>query len=1124
MLVAKINNLLMFRIVAEPRKERMLLQTASGGRALQGILLTKRFQDQLQSRSCLLEAPEDVVISRASLYDMKNVQFLSAHEENEYKKSVEVLGYSIAAADVPVNVYGGIAIGASESTGHKTTTQKQEVYCSIGKQYIVEVASYRFREKDMELSTEAKDDLKDISSMIQSQGKNCNDVHKACERFFDKYGSHVNGGPIKFGGISFWTCSSDDFSQEEALALKMMQNSIVSATAGVRISGTEMNVNEIKKSYQGTCSEKALTSTHLRIKIHGGPPKARKLKQWKEGLANSSTWIIIDRGNKLIAVWDIIKRNHQKELGAVRNVLRNVWERMTGLKAEQDLQSEAHSSADEILDECGRWHIADMSREEIGRKLNYLMKVKNGNPGIWITDYLSQPSLQQLLVSIVDKYMYQEPSEFGRVKFLAMQLAEEKELIKFNAQTFPCLDKVTQWLYDYKPVEVTRTSRPKPLQKPAVGPRPNIPKPKPQLTKPKPRYKTGNGQCDVVSVSSYSGVQTSDTAVPEASDTAACPIATFVKSDTYSQHDKNAWERMTELKAEQDLQSETHSSTEEILDECGRWHIADMSCQEIGRKLNYLMKVKNGNPGIWITDYLSQPSLQQLLVSIVDKYMYQEPSEFGHIKFLAMQLAEQKELIKFNAQTFPCLDKVTQWLYDYKPVEVPRTSRPKRPRPKPNISKPEPQLPKPKPRMHRTGTGQGRLSVSLYSGVQTSDTAVPEVSNTAARPTASCVTPDTSSQHDRNREEYLRIIRQGVSNRVAEIKSGEVQLDEVVLEAEFDQLWCGMMQAFPFIAGWNYNIEAEVEAKLLEFRDDYRDKMRQLLLEKPLTKRGLNLNLQVNEHFKLLGVMKYIRSSPANRQAVNEITSEIFDAAKEHLEKQTAEEHDFHPGLIVELLQLVDHMIDEDSKRIEDTVILTSEYRIQVFLAVCGYAVPVFQQMAESFNERTDPRIYLERNVKHILLRQFIDQCRQDKGEFEEAIANALCASLAGPIEAQIRINNMGVIMVRQLKTSESHCFSSKMALKAKVLIDLREEDEFEGYMEYVQDVRKCLMKRIEDYVIKFCNGKPGGRETRLQQAAKGEVTRLLQLVEEKVLVVEERNVWEWLLEFCKDEQLKEEV
>ena len=39
-------------------------------------------------------------MSGTSLYDEKDLHFYSAQEEKEYKKSVDVLGLSIAAADV----------------------------------------------------------------------------------------------------------------------------------------------------------------------------------------------------------------------------------------------------------------------------------------------------------------------------------------------------------------------------------------------------------------------------------------------------------------------------------------------------------------------------------------------------------------------------------------------------------------------------------------------------------------------------------------------------------------------------------------------------------------------------------------------------------------------------------------------------------------------------------------------------------------------------------------------------------------------------------------------------------------------------------------------------------------
>ena len=52
--------------------------------------------------------------------------------------------------------------------------------------------------------------------------------------------------------------------------------------------------------------------------------------------------------------------------------------------------------------------------------------------------------------------------------------------------------------------------------------------------------------------------------------------------------------------------------------------------------------------------------------------------------------------------------------------------------------------------------------------------------------------------------------------------------------------------------------------------------------------------------------------------------------------------------------------------------------------------------------------------------------------------------------------------MVRQMKQSEQQHFNSKMALKAKILTDLREEDKFEQYMAYILYVKKHLQKKLK--------------------------------------------------------------
>ena len=63
---------------------------------------------------------------------------------------------------------------------------------------------------------------------------------------------------------------------------------------------------------------------------------------------------------------------------------------------------------------------------------------------------------------------------------------------------------------------------------------------------------------------------------------------------------------------------------------------------------------------------------------------------------------------------------------------------------------------------------------------------------------------------------------------------------------------------------------------------------------------------------------------------------------------------------------------------------------LDLYLSMCGYAIPKFEEMAKSFVERNDPRLYLERNVRGVLFTRFRDQYYQT--EAEEAIANTLCA------------------------------------------------------------------------------------------------------------------------------------
>ena len=444
--------------------ESMLLQN---GRALNGVFLTKKLADQLEDRSRLLEVPEKVVITGASQAEDKIILFSSSHQEDQYKKAVDVLGYGIAASEKfsygPFSATAGVSasVRSDEEKTHQTSTK--EIYSSTVKYSTLQVASYSFENKDLKLSSDAKEELKEVLKKFRIEGES-SAVQEACKRFFHKYGSHVNRGPFRFGGSFWWTCSSRGFSHEDTATVKNMQSEAISATAGVAFAGfgvsTEVSIDKVKASYEGKCTKDTLANTSLQVKISGGPPEVTDLSLWKSGLvANNSTWIVTDRGKKLIPVWDIIRKNHERELGEVRGVLRSTWEKLSGLKAEQDLSSVLQYDPDSVLDEVNEWNENELLKpQQIKDNLEHLSRVKDDiiiktrNPKIWIAEYLSVSPVQDFLESVADSAESELEPHFERIKTLMKKLAPLEELSQLDSRVFPSIEEVSDWLY--KPGEL----------------------------------------------------------------------------------------------------------------------------------------------------------------------------------------------------------------------------------------------------------------------------------------------------------------------------------------------------------------------------------------------------------------------------------------------------------------------------------------------------------------------------------------------------------------------------------------------------------------------------------------------------------------------------------------------
>jgi len=294
-----------------------VLMKASGGLALEGIYLVSNLEELLKKRERLLEIPNSFEFSSPAVdfYEQEK-ENTSRMEEEIYLKRQEKLGCS-SDNSISANFisYAGklntdlINSSNSDETNH---LHKSESYFSIIKGKIVPLKSYFFYLGDMRLSESALQELKEIdkSDQFNKEAK--------CRDFFDRFGTHANQGPLHFGGIFLYKASTMGFSSDKTNEVKKTTSiKLNTFLQGKILMYNLASTDTTLSSATGNCDMEHNTEikyrTDLSIYKRGGPPEANAQQQWIEGLvANTQTWAVIDKGQKLVPIWEIIEKNHKE--------------------------------------------------------------------------------------------------------------------------------------------------------------------------------------------------------------------------------------------------------------------------------------------------------------------------------------------------------------------------------------------------------------------------------------------------------------------------------------------------------------------------------------------------------------------------------------------------------------------------------------------------------------------------------------------------------------------------------------------------------------------------------------------------------------------------------------------
>ncbi|XP_073464694.1 interferon-induced very large GTPase 1-like [Aquarana catesbeiana] len=402
-----------------------VLYQASGGLALEGIYMTKRQEDVLMKRERLLAVPSSItLVGPRQQPVLKQKEFSSSDEESMFQQSMEKLGFSITTAAKG----GSWKLQAEASVGYSSTNMSEKkreshaehAYISTTKYNYIPLASCYIPEEKLHLSPAALEELKSIEELLEY----CNMVEKPFvneryKKFFSRFGSHANQGPLHFGGIYWWTASSQGFKQEMLEKVKEETTRAVNASVHVSYSGlwsasagvdfTKTDTKQPSSNHETKMLEKNI---ELSVTKTGGPPTVDTLNDWKSGLqANNKTWSVIDRGTHLIPVWDIILSSHIEDFKNAYQVakdLKNIYASATGLHHNLPIGAKVSTAIHEVnvfFTQLQSWKVHP-TQHQLQRLIDFrqYLNEKTGNYDIWLKVCLPHEELRGFLGRVQEFY------------------------------------------------------------------------------------------------------------------------------------------------------------------------------------------------------------------------------------------------------------------------------------------------------------------------------------------------------------------------------------------------------------------------------------------------------------------------------------------------------------------------------------------------------------------------------------------------------------------------------------------------------------------------------------------------------------------------------------------------
>ena len=260
---------------------------------------------------------------------------------------------------------------------------------------------------------------------------------------------------------------------------------------------------------------------------------------------------------------------------------------------------------------------------------------------------------------------------------------------------------------------------------------------------------------------------------------------------------------------------------------------------------------------------------------------------------------------------------------------------------------------------------------------------------------------------EKKKETLATDIIERVQQLVVHVK--RVKMDKEDIERKFQESWIGWMGQLTSSVEKVIlpNVAHEVQITLEDCLTSQDQRLlKQRLSKKTLGNWGKHLKLLVSpSHIKLQGrVVNFMKRLIGYDKKIEDFTplaqlhtDILLIDVSEYLTKTKESDKNFNPEFTTEMIR---NLLLSISQLKFDDFKLTDEYRVDMCLTSCGYAIKVFEEMAENFRKEHDPVEYIERDMKPYCRKLFMDKYNQIAKE--KTVAEALCVQLKEPLRRYV--------------------------------------------------------------------------------------------------------------------------